>query len=161
MLHCHCEASIKNSFQGSTKLIWNSTPILFTSTFAAKNVLKLTAVGEHSKCTMTQVQFEAGQTEALLTMTTVREHSGRFYSSTVLLYAKWLQRPNSYSVSKKREVVTWLLKKPGIHPWERWTPPNNSQANKDKYPCLGEMGSISCLLTATVHTVERWLLEGL
>lgn len=29
---------------------------------------------------MAQVQFEAGQTEALLTMTTVREHSGSFLS---------------------------------------------------------------------------------
>lgn len=80
-------------------------------------------------------QLRAGQTKALLTINTVREHLDSISPSAPLFSANWLQRPNLYTVSEKNKAV----KKN-----------NNFNVNKARYPSLGGIFYLSWLLTATV-----------
>jgi len=72
-----------------------------------------------------QVQFRTGQAEAL-TMTIAREHSDSISPSTPLFLPSDC-RDQIYILAQKKgkrwgKTIISVLTKPGIRPWEGWTP---------------------------------------
>lgn len=79
------------------------------------------------KCVIMVVQFRTGQTEALLTLIVVREHSDSISPSAPLCSVNWLQRHNQYTCSGKRKKEVgnnnhFDVTRAKCPPLEAWTP---------------------------------------
>lgn len=89
----------------------------------------------YSKWVTTKVQFRTGQTEAVVTMITVRERSASISPSVPLFFSKWLQRPTCILFQTKKKEVRKN---------------DHFSVKKTRYPFLRGMDSSCSLLTATI-----------
>lgn len=118
-------------------------------------------VTPHDLCIKMHVQFKAGWTEASLAVSVSRDHWDRVPTAPLFCVLPCSLPVGCQDCFKERKVVgkiIFMSTNPGMHSWEERIPDNYFNVNKGKYTYLGGMDSLGSLLSATIDTMERWLL---